>query len=331
VLLRPRKAVSVAVAALALAAGGLAALATEGRAAASEACAAATHSVLAAADAQVLGNIYANELAGQEVSDDLAEIAANEALLAAVSQDDGVATLAAVKKLVYHPAWHIVRLRVLDASGRLLADFGGPYVIAPVSGVLRSASGALIGSFVMSVQDDVGVTKLEQRFVGDPIAIYAGGRLVAQLGAGRFPRTPPSAGTLALGGVRYLAVTRTYNAFPSGTLRAVIFVPPPAISATVQSCSMVRAAEFGRVAARLTGLLGPVAQHYYGYAYWVHVYTAAKVFVLDPAGTVLASSDGSDPPALPLSGSVTYEGQNWLVFSFEPQPPVRVFLLVPPG
>jgi len=321
----------LALATLALAAGGLTALAAEGQAAASDACGAATHGVLATADAQVVNNIYANELAGQEVTDDLAEITANQPLLTAVSQDDGVATLAAVKKLVYHPAWHIVRLRVLDASGRLLADFGGPYVIAPVSGVLRSSTGALIGSFVMSVQDDVGVTKLEQRFVGDPIAIYANGRLVAQLGGGSFPRTPPSAYTLTLGGVRYLTVTRTYNAFPSGTLRAVILVPPPAISATEQSWAAVRAAEFGRVAARLTGLLGPVAQHYYGYAYWVHVYTAAKVFVLAPAGTVLASSDGSDPPALPLSGSITYEGSSWLVFSFEPQPPVRVFLLVSPG
>ena len=46
------------------------------------------------------------------------------------------------KRIVYHPFWHIVRLRVLDASGRVLADFGGPDVIAPVSGTLRSAPGA---------------------------------------------------------------------------------------------------------------------------------------------------------------------------------------------
>ena len=321
----------MALAALALTAGGLAALAANTIAATSAACAAATHGVLATADAQVLSNIYANELAGQEVTDDLAEITANQALIAAVSQDDAVATLAAVKRLVYHPAWHIVRLRVLDSSGHLLADFGGPYVIAPVSGLLHSPSGAVIGSFVMSVQDDVGVTKLETRFIGDPIGIYYGGRMVAQLGGVSFPRTRPTANTLTVGNVRYLLVTRTYGAFPSGALRAVILVPPPATAATVQSCDTVRAAEFGRVASRLTGLLGPVAQHYFGYAYWVHVYTAAKVFVLDPDGTVLATSDGSDPPSLPLSGSVSYERQSWLVFSFEPQPPVRVYLLVSPG
>ena len=74
-------------------------------------------------------------------------------------------------RLVYHPIWHIVRLRVLDAAGHVLADIGGPYVIAPVPGVLRP-DGRAIGSFVMSVQDDVGFTKLETHAVGDPIGIY---------------------------------------------------------------------------------------------------------------------------------------------------------------
>jgi hypothetical protein len=201
-------------------------------------------------------------------------------------------------------------------------------VIAPVSGPLHSASGAQIGTFVMSVQDDVGVTKLESRFVGDPIGIYYHGPLVASLGA-RFPRTPPGGSSLRVGGVRYRSVWLTYKAFPSGTLRALILVPPPAAAVTRESCNTVRAGEFGRVGRRLTTLLGPIAQHYYGYAYWVHIFTGADVFVRDPDGTQLASSDGSDPPSLPLSGSLSYENKSWLVFSFEPAPPARVYLLVP--
>jgi hypothetical protein len=306
-------------------------LAVGGRAAASGGCGAATHAVLATADAQVLNNIYANENAGLEVTDDLAEIGGSQALVNAVTQDDAAATFIAVEKLVYHPGWHIVRLRVLDASGRLLADVGGPYVIAPVSGVLRSASGEVIGSFLMSVQDDVGVTKLETRFVGDPIGIYYRGHLVAALGGAALPRARPTAPVLTVRRVRYLAMTATYNAFPSGTLRAVILVPPPAQALTSESCASVRAGEFGRVAARLTGLLGPVVEHYYGFAYWVHVYTAADVFVLDPDGTVIAASNGATPPPLPLTGTVAYQGQSWLVFSFAPQPPARVYLLVAPG
>jgi hypothetical protein len=299
-------------------------------AAGSSACIASTRGVLASVDAKVLNNVYANELAGQEVSDDLAQITSAPDLIAAVTADNAAATFKAVQALVYHPAWHIVRLRVLDASGRLLADFGGPDVIAPVSGVLRSASGAQIGTFVMSVQDDVGVTKLESDFVGDPIGIYYGGRRVAELGA-KFPRTQPTGALLTLGKVAYLPVSLTYNAFPNGTLHAVILVPPASKTQIAESCATVRANEFGRVAMRLTNLLGPIAQHYYGYSYWVHIYTDADVFVRAADGTQLAASDGSDPPPLPLSGSFSYESQQWLVFSFEPQPTARVYLLVPPS
>jgi hypothetical protein len=316
--------------AAALAAVVLAASAWPAAAVGSSACIAATRGVLASVDAGVLNNIYANELAGQEVSDDLAQITSAPALIAAVTADDAAATFTAVQKLVYHPAWHIVRLRVLDASGRLLADFGGPDVIAPVSGVLRSSSGAQIGTFVMSVQDDVGVTKLESDFVGDPIGIYYGGRMVAELGA-KFPRTQPTGALLTLGKVAYRPVSLTYNAFPDGTLHAVILVPPPSKTQIAESCATVRANEFGRVAKRLTNLLGPIAQHYYGYSYWVHVYTGADVFVRASDGAQLAASDGSDPPPLPLSGSFSYESKQWLVFSFEPQPTARVYLLVPPS
>lgn len=299
-------------------------------AAGSSACIASTRGVLASVDAKVLNNVYANELAGQEVSDDLAQITSAPDLIAAVTADNAAATFKAVQALVYHPAWHIVRLRVLDASGRLLADFGGPDVIAPVSGVLRSSSGAQIGTFVMSVQDDVGVTKLESDFVGDPIGIYYGGRRVAELGA-KFPRTQPTGALLTLGKVAYLPVSLTYNAFPNGTLHAVILVPPASKTQIAESCATVRANEFGRVAMRLTDLLGPIAQHYYGYSYWVHIYTGADVFVRAADGTQLAASDGSDPPPLPLSGSFSYQSQQWLVFSFEPQPTARVYLLVPPS
>jgi hypothetical protein len=314
-----------------LAACGLVGQAITGQAIASSACGAGTSAVVAGVDAQVLNNIDANELAGQEVSDDLAQITGSQELISAVSQGDAAATILAVQHIVYHRGWHIVRLRVLDSAGRVLADVGGPYVIAPVSGVLDSVAGAQIGSFVMSVQDDVGVTKLETKFVGDPIGIYYRGVVVASLGGPKFPHSRPTASALTLGRVTYRAVTLTYAAFPNSTLRAIMLIPPPPRALAAESCYAVRAGEFGRVAARLTNLLGPLTQHYYGYAYWVHVYTGGKVFVLGSNDTVLASSDGSTPTSLPLSGPVTYEGQSWLVFSFEPQPPGRVYLLVAPA
>jgi hypothetical protein len=330
---RPGQLRRLGVAAVALAT--LASFAGAGPGAAADAgaaCGASTVATIATADASMLTDIYRDELAGTEVSFDLAKVTAATDLLSAVARGDRAAARKALIRLVYHRAWHIVRLRALDASGRVLADIGGPDVIAPVSGVLRSGTGAVIGSFVLSVQDDAGVTKLESRFVGDPIGIYLRGRLVAQRGTS-FPPAPPGGSGATLGGVRYRVVTETFAAFPTGTLSAVILVAPPARSLTRQPCATVRAGDFGRVARRLTGLLGPLTQHYYGYAFWVQIYTGAEVFVREPDGTQLTSSAGAGagPSALPTAGTVSYQGTNWLVFSFEPYPPTRVYMLIAPS
>ena len=145
--------------AAALVSGGVALGALAGIAPASAAttpaCGPASTATIAAVDATVVSDIYRNELAGTEVSFDLAQITGAHDLLAALATHNQAATLKAVQRIVYHPAWHIVRLRVLDSSGRILADVGGPYVIAPVSGTLRSG-GHVVARFVMSVQDDAG-------------------------------------------------------------------------------------------------------------------------------------------------------------------------------
>ena len=320
--------VTVALASAALALGELTGAAAAASGGLVTACGPATQATIAAADATVLSDIYRNELAGTEVSFDLAQITGAHDLLAAVANHNRAATLKAVQRIVYHPAWHIVRLRVLDSSGRILADVGGPYVIAPVSGTLRSG-GHVVATFVMSVQDDAGVTKLETHFVGDPIGIYVSGKLVVELGTS-FPAVPPSGSALTLGGVSYLAAAGTFDAFPTGTLKAVILVAPPARTLTKQPCAIVRAGEFGRVAVRLAQLAPTLAQHYYGYASTVRIYTGAEVFVREGA-TQVTSTDGPGPTVLPTSGTVSYQGKTWLVFSFEPRRLTRVYVLVPPA
>jgi hypothetical protein len=292
------------------------------------ACGSASTATIAAVDATVARNIYRNELAGREVSFDLAQITGAHDLLAAVTARDPAATLRAVQRIVYHPAWHIVRLRVLDTSGRVLADVGGPYVIAPVPGVLRSG-GHVVASFVMSVQDDAGETKLETRFLGDPIGIYVSGRLVAER-YGNLPSRPPRGTTSTVGGVSYRAVSETENAFPSGTLTEVILVAPAPAAAATRSCAAVRAGEFGRVAERFAELAVSLPQHYPGYATTVSIYTGAMVFVRAGARQ-LASTGGSGPASLPVRGTIEAGGRKRLVFSFEPAPSTRVYLLVPPG
>jgi hypothetical protein len=291
------------------------------------ACGSSSTSTIAAVDATVASDIYRNELAGREVSFDLAQITGARDLLAAVAIHNQAATLRAVQRIVYHPAWHIVRLRVLDTSGRVLADVGGPYVIAPVPGVLRSG-GHVVARFGMSVQDDAGETKLETRFLGDPVGIYVSGKLVAER-YGNLPSRPPRGATLTVGGVGYRVVSKTDNAFPGGTLDEVILIAPASAAVATHPCAAVRAGEFGRVAERFAKLALSLSTHYPGYATTVSIYTGALVFVRAGARQ-LASTGGSGPASLPAGGTVNYGGRSRLVFSFEPAVLTRVYLLVPP-
>jgi hypothetical protein len=292
------------------------------------ACRGATQTTLAAVDAAVAAHIYANELSGREVKTDIANVTGAADLRAAVAADNAKATRAAVLRLIFHPAWHIVRLQVFDRSGRLLADIGGAYTIAPVPGVLKSGS-RTIGSFIMSVQDDTGETKLETRFVGDPVAIYVLGQLVAERYA-TFPQGLPSGSFLTLGGKRYALVSQVFNAFPSGTLVEVMAVAAPPASLAALPCPLVRAYEFGRVARRLAALATDLPDQYPGYATTVAMYTGIDVFV-HSGSLLVGTSGGAGPREPPSSGTVTYDHASWLVYSFAPQPSVRVYLLIPPA
>src|SRR5579863_5056143 len=159
-------------------------------------CGASAWATVASVDAIVARRIYENELAGTEVSEDRAHIAAAGDLASAADSGNPAAALRAVRRIVFHPHWHIVRLRALDPRGRLLADVGGPFVIAPVSGVIRSR-GRVVGHFLMSVQDDVGEAKLVQRFIGNAAGLYVARGLVAGWGAS-FPSAEPAAPSLVL-------------------------------------------------------------------------------------------------------------------------------------
>jgi len=117
-------------AAAALATGGLAlaALAGAGPAAsagASAACGAATVATIAAADATVTTDIYRNELAGTEVTFDLAQITGAADLLGAVASDNragrsdrGVRELEALLAVATHRRLSELRTGAGSASRR---------------------------------------------------------------------------------------------------------------------------------------------------------------------------------------------------------------------
>ena len=78
-------------------------------------CGMASASTVGVVDATVTADIYQNELAGSEVTADLAHIAGAGDLISAVASDSRAETLKAVSRIVFHPHWHIVRLRAIDA------------------------------------------------------------------------------------------------------------------------------------------------------------------------------------------------------------------------
>jgi hypothetical protein len=290
------------------------------------ACGAASSIVAARVDAAVMAAVARRELNGSEVAADRARVAGSAALLAAVAAGNPITASLAVHALVYHRLWHIVRLRVSDLAGAVLADIGGPQVASPVAGVL-TLDGQTVGRYLLSVQDDAGVVKLAHDFTGDDAGIYANGSLVA----GSPPTLPALAahGHTVVGGRRVLISSQPLLAFPRGHVRLSLLIPRPPPTVAARPCATVRLDEIGSVARHLAGRFVPLSGNYPAFALTTAIYTRALVFVRSGA-TVLASSDGAGPVALPRSGTVIYDSVSWSVFSFAPAPPARIYVLVGP-
>jgi hypothetical protein len=165
--------------------------------------------------------IYAAEV-GRSTLPQIARVQHNQALLTAVAHGEPEATRLAIDNLLNE---HIVRLRVLDASGKLLSDVGGPYVLAPVRAPLR-LHGHTIGSFVLSIQDDMGYRLLAQRLAGLDVVMYSGSQVVMSSFSPP-PAHVPTTGSFTYKGATYRAFTFHAEAFPSGPLRITDLIPIP--------------------------------------------------------------------------------------------------------
>ncbi len=279
--------------------------------------------VLAAVDGTVARGIYEAELHSSAVSADVAHVTGSQALLSALAGNNQAAVYAAVHAIVYAPHWHIVRLRVVKA-GRVVADVGGPDVIAPVSGPLRS-KGRTVGTYVMSVQDDAGYVKLVSRFIGVPVDLYRNGSLV--MGTLQLAPSKVSSGAaVSVGGSSYQDYVFDAQAFPSGPLRVSLLVPRPTGSLAAGSCSAVRLAAWGNIAMHIAARFKPLSAHYQALVDVLMGATGGPAYVRSGARRI---AGGSGPLKIPLSGAVKYGGRSWEVFSWEPSPPARVYLLTP--
>ncbi len=276
-------------------------------------CGSKAPEVLAKTAGFVAQRIYEDELSGSEVQEDRLQVQENGALLGALASGDIAAVKEAVEKLVYSHT-HIVRLRVSRGS-TLLADVGGPYILAPVSGVLR-AHGRTIGHYELSVQDDLGYVKLETRFVGAPLVLRTGSLQVPVEGQMTpAPAQIPTHGPVHFRKVAYQAYSFDAQAFPAGPLRVSLLVPLPGGIAD-RSCAEVVSAETGLVAQRISRRfpLGP--SNFGTYAKLTQTLTGAATFV-EAGGRQIAGGVAHGPARLPDSGTVRFKGIRYEVASFQ--------------
>lgn len=164
--------------------------------------------------------IYAGEI-GPRAQIQVSRVQSDPGLLRAVTARNAEATRLAIDRLLTE---HIVRLRVL-VEGRVLRDVGGPYVLGPVAGTLRTGAG-VIGTFLLSIQDDEGYLRLTRRLGGMYVLMYMGPTLVKN-SLGPNPGSPPESGPYTYRGRRFEVFTLNESAFPSGPLHIRVLVPIP--------------------------------------------------------------------------------------------------------
>jgi hypothetical protein len=180
----------------------------------------------AQAQAQALGlvseRVYYAEHAGSKAELILGYVERSRAFREAVVAGNAVATRAAIIGF-FRSHLHIVRVRVLHA-GKLLVDVGGPYVLAPIPGVIRDHSGRVVAHFLLAIQDDLGFQILAHAFTEAQVLMREGPRQVmGTLSPG--PAKVPDRGKVVYRGVTYQAYSFGAVAFPSGPLRISLLYP----------------------------------------------------------------------------------------------------------
>ncbi len=275
-------------------------------------CGAAGPEVLARTAGTVAARIYAGETASSETHADQREVEGYAPLLSAVANGEAAGVKAAVTSLVYSGT-HIVRLRVTKGA-KLLADVGGPYILAPVGGTLRFA-GHTIAHYVLSVQDDLGYVKLETRYIGAPLILRSGSRQIpveGQLTPG--PASIPQHGPVTYRHGSYQAFSFNASAYPSGPLRISLLMPL-AGALTSTSCAAIKSAELGLVAQRVSHRFKLSPTDFSSYIGLVHILTAGLTYIRLGSHR-LAGSTRPGPSRLPSSGAIKYRDVTYDVASF---------------
>lgn len=174
--------------------------------------------------ATVAQRLYHAEALGQPGKLSAARIAGDQTLLRALESGDPAAIRAEALFQLFLPGKHVVRLRVVKA-GRTIVDVGGTFVAAPESHELRAPDGTDLGRLDVSMQDILGLTKLEERFTGAAIVVHGrSGHLETSAPALGNARIPAS-GQVQVGGRTYVARSFNRTGWGGEPLRISILVP----------------------------------------------------------------------------------------------------------
>ncbi|HEY4428473.1 MAG TPA: hypothetical protein VGN08_09750 [Solirubrobacteraceae bacterium] len=275
-------------------------------------CGAAAAETLARTAGLIATRIYAGELSGSETRSDQRQVEGFVPLLSALAGGESTAIKAAVTSLVFSHT-HVVRLRVTQGS-RVVADVGGPYILAPVGGGLRF-HGRTVGRYVLSVQDDLGYIKLVTRFIGAPLVMRTGSRSLPVEGL-LTPGPPaiPAHGPVTYAHRSYEAFSFDASAFPAGPLRVSLLLPlGPTLAA--RSCAEIRTQETGRIAQRISRRFALSPSTFATYIRLTNTLSGALVYIRS-GSRQLAGSSHPAPTRLPTGGAVTLGGTRFGVSSF---------------
>ena len=180
--------------------------------------------VRADAFATVASRLYREEVAGSSGRTNAVRIAHDRRFLAAIQSGDSAAIRAAALRELFLPVKHVVRIRVVR-HGHTVVDVGGAFVARAESTELHAPDGTDLGRLDVSMQDILGLTKLERRFTGAQIVVRGRpGHVIASLPAAATARIPAS-GPVRIAGRTYEARSFQRTGFAGEPLRISVLVP----------------------------------------------------------------------------------------------------------
>jgi hypothetical protein len=197
---------------------------------------------------RVAKRIYHQGVASERTRSAAHLIAASVPLREGVERGDPAATRAAARALV--AGGHMTNLRVIDPTGRTLADVGGA-AVTPLQGTLHGIGGRPIGTYLTSVWSDEGLIAETNGVTGGRLALRVNGRSVGGSLA-LAPGSLPKEGTLTHGGQRYRYASFAAKAYPAGKMRIYLLKP---LGATATLCGSTSEDTVVHTLSRIAGLI----------------------------------------------------------------------------